>query len=239
MCAKILAYSPEQEESKARTTELSCHAGSTSQAVFKSLLLARSDVALLFYPGISLVRILTLVDIPGLSAVLACLNVAIVVLLVALLKKKSGRILQLGRVDCLLACHLLELALTRCACQSRIAASLSRLSDLSKAPTIAIQLAQRQDRRQQSEFFKPSHQAREDKSSRPHLCLPVGRSCCSPHTHTLSMYDMTAPPPQSFSSKMSSFFRSLNCCGGSADDDSRSMIIVSLPSISRSQSPPD
>ncbi|KAM0692372.1 hypothetical protein Q7P36_008573 [Cladosporium allicinum] len=59
------------------------------------------------------------------------------------------------------------------------------------------------------------------------------------------MYDMTAPPPQSFSSKMSSFFRSLNCCGGSADDDSRSMIIsgptnfrredISMPGLSPEQ----
>jgi hypothetical protein len=106
---------------------------STSQAVFKSLLLARSDVALLFYPGTSLVRILTLVDIRGLSTVLARLIVAIVVLLVTLLKKKSGRILQLACVDCLLACHLLELALIAGVCQSRISASLSRLSDCSKA----------------------------------------------------------------------------------------------------------
>jgi hypothetical protein len=45
---------------------------------------------------------------------------------------------------------------------------------------------------------------------------------------------MTHQPPPSFGSKMSSFFRSLNCCGGSADDDDepRAIQIVSPSSMS-------
>ena len=44
------------------------------------------------------------------------------------------------------------------------------------------------------------------------------------------------PPSSSFGSKMSSFFRSLNCCGGSAydDDEPRAIQIVSsrpIPTI--------
>jgi hypothetical protein len=132
----------------------------------------------------------------------------------------------------LLACHLLELALIAGVCQSRIAASLSRLSDCSKAHahSDALGIGPRQDRRQQSESFQDfsSGQGRQIQSSSISVCLPE-EAPADKHTHNLSMYDMTAPPPQSFSSKMSSFFRSLNCCGGSVDDDSRSMIIVSLP----------